>query len=153
MTRFLAPNKLLVGLISFADHLATVRKALQMIVGLHHAQITVSPEQEQAARDFYCHILKLSEVPKPEILQSRGGFWLKVGNLTVHVGLEQDVDRTRSKAHLAYEVTDLSLWRRTIENYGLDIIDGIPIPGFNRFEFRDPFGNRVELIQNCDTGG
>ena len=23
----------------------------------------------------------------------------------------------------------------------------IPIPGYHRFEFRDPFGNRVEMIQ------
>jgi hypothetical protein len=26
-------------------------------------------------------------------------------------------------------------------------IEGIPVPGFDRFEFRDPFGNRVELLQ------
>jgi hypothetical protein len=29
---------------------------------------------------------------------------------------------------------------------GMEILDGIPIPGHDRFEFRDPFGNRVELI-------
>jgi hypothetical protein len=23
----------------------------------------------------------------------------------------------------------------------------VPIPGYERFEFRDPFGNRVEFIQ------
>ncbi len=26
-------------------------------------------------------------------------------------------------------------------------IEGDAIPGFDRFEFRDPFGNRVEIIQ------
>ena len=121
-----------------------------MIIGLHHAQITVPPEQEQAAREFYCHVLNLPEVPKPESLRSRGGFWLEVGDLTVHVGLEDGIDRTRTKAHLAYEVTDLSRWRQIIMDHGLDILDGIPIPGFDRFEFRDPFGNRVELIQKSD---
>ena len=30
---------------------------------------------------------------------------------------------------------------------GVDLIEGIPIPGYDRFEFRDPFGNRVEFIQ------
>jgi hypothetical protein len=30
---------------------------------------------------------------------------------------------------------------------GFEIGDAVPLPGFERFEFRDPFGNRVELIQ------
>ncbi|MBE7386117.1 MAG: VOC family protein [Leptolyngbya sp. SIO1E4] len=124
-----------------------------MIVGLHHAQITVPPSKEQAARDFYCNILNLPEVQKPESLQSRGGFWLRVGDCSVHVGIESGVDRTRTKAHLAYEVTDLSKWRQIIEDQGLETLDGIPIPGYHRFEFRDPFGNRVELIQQISNTG
>jgi hypothetical protein len=27
------------------------------------------------------------------------------------------------------------------------LFEGAPIPGYDRFEFRDPFGNCVELIQ------
>jgi hypothetical protein len=30
---------------------------------------------------------------------------------------------------------------------GIAILDGIPIRGYDRFEIRDPFGNRVEFIQ------
>jgi len=30
---------------------------------------------------------------------------------------------------------------------GVEVLDGIPIPGYARLEFRDPFGNRVELIE------
>ena len=119
-----------------------------MIIGLHHAQITVPLDQMQAAREFYCGILKLPEIPKPQSLQSRGGFWLQVGDRSVHIGIEDEVDRRLTKAHLAYEVTDLSEWRLIIENYGLDVLNGIPIPGYDRFEFRDPFGNRVEFIQS-----
>ncbi|MEL6383905.1 MAG: VOC family protein [Cyanobacteria bacterium J06626_18] len=119
-----------------------------MIIGLHHAQITVPSDQEQTAREFYCGVLNLPEVPKPENLRSRGGFWLKVGDQCVHVGIVEGVERSRTKAHLAYEVTDLSTWRKIIENYGLNLLEGIPIPGFERFEFRDPFGNRVELMQS-----
>jgi hypothetical protein len=29
-------------------------------------------------------------------------------------------------------------------------LDSIPIEGFDRFEFRDPFGNRVEMIRAVD---
>ena len=117
-----------------------------MIIGLHHAQITVPSGQEDAAREFYCYVLKLQEIPKPKTLKARGGFWLSVGDHAIHVGIEDGVDRRRTKAHLAYEVTNLSHWRQTIEHYGLIVFDGMPIPGYGRFEFRDPFGNRVELI-------
>ena len=30
---------------------------------------------------------------------------------------------------------------------GIPVLDGIPIPGFELFEFRDPFGNRVEFLE------
>ncbi len=119
-----------------------------MIIGLHHAQITIPPDAEEAARQFYCGLLGLSEVPKPESLQARGGFWLAVGDDCVHVGVEDGVDRRRTKAHLAYAVTDLEQWRNVLSQQGIEILEGIPIPGFVRFEFRDPFSNRVELIES-----
>jgi len=34
-----------------------------------------------------------------------------------------------------------------LEAAGIHIGVSVPIPGFARFEFRDPFGNRVEIIQ------
>ena len=30
---------------------------------------------------------------------------------------------------------------------GIEVVEGIPIPGYDRFEFRDPFGNRVEFME------
>ena len=80
-------------------------------------------------------------------LQGRGGFWLQIGAQQVHVGVEDDVDRQATKAHVAYQVTDLMGWRTRLEQEGIKILDGIPIPGYDRFEFRDPFGNRVEFLQ------
>ena len=118
-----------------------------MIIGLHHAQITVPRDEEAAAKAFYLDLLGFAEVAKPASLVGRGGFWMNVGNLNVHVGVEEGFDRTTTKAHLAYEVTDLSRWRAVLEAEGIEILEGVPIPGFDRFEFRDPFGNRVEMIQ------
>jgi catechol 2,3-dioxygenase-like lactoylglutathione lyase family enzyme len=86
-------------------------------------------------------------VPKPESLQSRGGFWIQIGDFQIHVGTEDDFDRTLTKAHVAYEVEDLEGWREKLTRYGTTILDGVPIPGCNRFEFRDPFGNRVEFLE------
>jgi len=120
------------------------------ILRLHHAQITVPKGQESAAKSFYCDILGLSENPKPPSLQGRGGFWLALGDLQIHVGTEDGFDRSATKAHLAYEVDDLEAWRDRLRAAGATILDSVPIPGYDRFEFRDPFGNRVEFIRPHD---
>ena len=118
-----------------------------MILRIHHAQITIPEGAESEARQFYCGVLGLPEVPKPESLAGRGGFWIAVGNQQVHIGTESGGDRTATKAHLAYEVSDLASWRQMLEALEIKTLESIPLPGFHRFEFRDPFGNRVEFIQ------
>ncbi|GAF12221.1 glyoxalase/bleomycin resistance protein [Bacillus sp. JCM 19046] len=50
----------------------------------------------------------LSQVEKPDSLKDRGGFWLSLGNQDVHVGTETDVDRLKTKAHIAYEVEGIA---------------------------------------------
>jgi catechol 2,3-dioxygenase-like lactoylglutathione lyase family enzyme len=118
-----------------------------MITGIDHVQITVPGKAVAEARAFYCGLLGLREVEKPVALRERGGFWLQVGDRQVHVGTEEGADRHATKAHVAYAVTDLVGWRRRLLAAGVEILDGVPIPGYVRFEFRDPFGNRVELIE------
>jgi catechol 2,3-dioxygenase-like lactoylglutathione lyase family enzyme len=118
-----------------------------LILKVQHAQITIPKGAENEARAFYCDFLGLREIPKPESLQGRGGFWLEIGAFQVHVGTEDGFDRTRTKAHLAYEVADLEGWRARLEETDVRIIEGVPIPNYRRFEFRDPFGNRVEFLE------
>lgn len=118
-----------------------------MILRVHHAQITIPKNAETEARKFYCEFLELKEIPKPDSLSGRGGFWLELGAFQIHVGTEDDFDRTKTKAHVAYLVEDLDAWREKLENRGVKILDGIPIPGYRRFEFRDPFGNRAEFLE------
>lgn len=117
------------------------------ILRVQHAQITVPKNAEAEARRFYREFLGLKEVPKPEALQTRGGFWLEVGAFQIHVGTEDGFDRTKTKAHIAYEVENLNDWRERLEAGGVKIIEGVPIPNHSRFEFRDPFGNRVEFLE------
>jgi catechol 2,3-dioxygenase-like lactoylglutathione lyase family enzyme len=123
-----------------------------MIIGIDHVQITVPVEAVADARAFYCGLLGLPEIEKPVALRERGGFWLQVGDRQVHVGIEDGVERQATKAHVAYAVTDLVEWRTRLVSAGVEILEGIPIPGYDRFEFRDPFGNRVELIQAVRSG-
>jgi catechol 2,3-dioxygenase-like lactoylglutathione lyase family enzyme len=117
------------------------------IKGIHHVQITIPSGAEVQAKRFYCDLLRLPEIDKPASLQGRGGFWLQVGDRQVHVGTEQGVDRLATKAHIAYQVTNLASWRTLLAEHGIEPLDGVPIPGYDRFEFRDPFGNRVEFIE------
>jgi catechol 2,3-dioxygenase-like lactoylglutathione lyase family enzyme len=123
-----------------------------MITGIDHVQITVPPDGVEQARAFYCGLLGLPEVAKPESLKDRGGFWLQVGDRQVHVGIEEGVNRRATRAHVAYAVVGIDAWRNRLAAAGIDVIEGIPIPGCDRFEFRDPFGNRIELIEATIRG-
>ncbi len=118
-----------------------------MIRGIHHVQITVPKGAEPQAKAFYCGVLDLPEVEKPSSLKGRGGFWIKVGDRDVHIGTEDGLDRLKTKAHVAYEVTDVAAWREKLQRAGIEPLDSVPIEGFARFEARDPFGNRIEFIQ------
>ena len=118
-----------------------------LILGVQHVQITIPKGAETGAREFYCGFLGLTEVPKPEALINRGGFWLQIGAFQVHVGTEDGVERSDSKAHVAYEVENIDEWRAKLERSGVTVLAGISIPNYRRFEFRDPFGNRVEFLE------
>jgi catechol 2,3-dioxygenase-like lactoylglutathione lyase family enzyme len=117
------------------------------IRSLHHVQITVPKEAEAEARQFYLQVLGLTEIPKLPSLVSRGGFWIQLGEQQIHISLEDGIDRHQTKAHIAYQVDDIDAWQRKLEGQHISISDSIPIDGYQRFEFRDPFGNRVEFIK------
>lgn len=117
------------------------------IIGIHHAQITVPRGREADARAFYCDLLGLPEIPKPPVLAVRGGFWLQVGAQQVHVGMEDGIERAGTRAHVAYQVVGLAALRARLVAAGVTLIDGEPLPGMQRCELRDPFGNRVELLE------
>ena len=117
------------------------------VLKLHHAQVSIPASSEEEARAFYCGTLGLQEIPKPKSLEGRGGFWAQLGESQIHFGAEDGVDRRATRAHLAYEVSDLEGWIKKLSELGIESLLGIPIPGFIRIEFRDPFGNRLEFLQ------
>jgi catechol 2,3-dioxygenase-like lactoylglutathione lyase family enzyme len=113
---------------------------------IDHVQITIPTGQEQIARAFYCGVMGLPEIDKPDSLKGRGGLWVDVGGQALHIGTEDDIDRSLTKAHVAYRVEDLAEWHARLEAAGCVILESVPIPGHDRFETRDPFGNRIELV-------
>jgi catechol 2,3-dioxygenase-like lactoylglutathione lyase family enzyme len=124
---------------------ATDMKLLRVL----HVQIMIPVGAEDEARRFYCGLLGLSETEKPEILKRRGGLWLEHGDFQIHLGAEPDFDRDRRRReHVAFLVGDLEAARAELVAAGIEITDGDQLPEFRRFEFRDPFGNRLELLQH-----
>ncbi len=113
---------------------------------IHHVQIAIPPIGEESARAFYGGLLDLIEIDKPTNLRSRGGVWLRTGNLELHLGVDRDF-RPAAKAHVAFQVKDLDAYRRRIQQAGYPITEDEPLPGFSRFYIEDPFGNRVELLE------
>ncbi len=121
------------------------------ILALHHVQITIPPGTEAEGRAFYCGTLGLHEIAKPELLLARGGFWMELGAMQIHVGVQDGLDRRAQKAHIAFAVDDLADWRSKLAAIGIEMDELIPIPGYDRFECRDPFGNRLEFIQRLNS--
>jgi catechol 2,3-dioxygenase-like lactoylglutathione lyase family enzyme len=118
------------------------------VLGVIHAQVNVAPDELRKARAFYLDFMGMKEIPRPPIFRS-DGFWFHAGGFETHIGVEENVDRRATRAHLAYEVEGLSAWREKIQQAGLPIKEQPRIPGYDRFHFRDPFGNNIELIQRA----
>ena len=115
-----------------------------MIVGVNHVQVNVPTTALPQAREFYLNFMGMKEITRPTSFKSPG-IWMHAGNFEMHIGVEDNIDRT-TRAHVAYEVNDLAHWRNKITAAGYPIKEQPLIPGYDRFQFRDPFGNNIELI-------
>jgi catechol 2,3-dioxygenase-like lactoylglutathione lyase family enzyme len=116
------------------------------IVGIDHVQLAIPPGRDAEARQFYRELMGLIEVPKPEALRVRGGMWFQAGPVQIHLGVEDGM-RPSAKAHPALVVDDLDALRARLVAAGFEWRDDQEIPNVRRAHIRDPFGNRIELIQ------
>ena len=117
------------------------------VVGIHHVQVTVSPEVEAESVAFYRDALGLFEFPKPAPLMGNGGAWFRVGDQELHVSPEPG-SMPISKRHFCLRVVSLSAVRLRLERFGISIEeDAQPFEGWVRFYVRDPAGNRIELAE------
>ena len=115
------------------------------VYGIDHVQIPIPIGGEDAARSFYGAVLGMSEIPKPDSLSDRGGVWFECGHQEVHCGVENATPDTRR--HPALLTDDLDSLRMQLERAGFEVVFDREIPGYRRFYTRDPFGNRIELMQ------
>lgn len=112
---------------------------------LNHVQLCIPRGAEDDAREFYGKLLGLGEIEKPDVLKANGGLWFEMGDIQLHIGVEEA--REPSKRHPAFEVENLEGIRKYLHECGVRIKDEPAIPGAQRFSFFDPFGNRIEFIE------
>jgi catechol 2,3-dioxygenase-like lactoylglutathione lyase family enzyme len=112
-------------------------------------QMAIPAGGEALARRFYGEVLGLVEIAKPAALAVRGGCWFDGPGFQLHLGVEADFVPAR-KAHPAFLVADLAAWASHIRGAGQAVIPDAAVAGVRRFYTADPFGNRIEFIQQGD---
>ena len=115
-------------------------------VALHHVNVTVPRDAEEAAKHFYRDILGLDEIYKPDA-KTRGGAWFQLGAVQLHLSVEDG--QPSSRRHVCYQVRDVAAAADHFRAAGIEFLDDDqPIAGTNRFFLRDPGGNRIEITQS-----
>lgn len=111
---------------------------------IDHLQICIPIGKEAEARAFYCGLLGLEEIEKPEYLKKNGGFWLNIADIQLHIGAENL--ENHSKRHPAFEVENWQAVKQFLKDRRVKLKEDPPIPHFNRFSLYDPFNNRIEIL-------
>ena len=115
------------------------------VVALDHVQLAMPTGREAEAETFYCGVLGMTVLAKPEPLAARGGRWFASGAVQVHLGVDPDF-RPARRAHPALVVDDLDALILALEAGGVAWRDDHDLPGARRGYVDDPFGNRIEII-------
>ncbi len=121
-------------------------RATWRVTEYHHVQLAIPPSAEEEASSFYEGILGLASVPKPAHLAARGGLWFRGAGLELHLGIE-DGFRPSARAHPALRIEGLARLRAGLQDHGIEVEDDTQLEGHERFYVRDPFGNRLGLIE------
>jgi catechol 2,3-dioxygenase-like lactoylglutathione lyase family enzyme len=115
-------------------------------ISIDHIQIAAPEGCEDAARKFYGGTLGLDEMEKPEPLRTRGGCWFRCGLHQVHIGVDPDF-RPAKKAHPAFAIVNFEALRTSLLASGFEVADDDSLSGVRRFYTADPWGNRIEFIE------
>ena len=115
------------------------------LLALDHVQLAMPAGREAEAEAFYVGVLKMTVLPKPEPLASRGGRWFACGPVQIHLGVDPEF-RPARKAHPALVVDDLDQLIRDLEAAGIPWRDDRDLSGVRRGYVDDPFGNRIEVM-------
>jgi catechol 2,3-dioxygenase-like lactoylglutathione lyase family enzyme len=116
---------------------------------IHHVQIMIAAGREDEARGYYQEILRLTPIPRPRQASARPGLWFRCAGQEVHLGVEARPVEAGSRAHVAFQVADLDALRARLEGADFEVREAPPLAGARRFHTRDPFGNRLEFLEEA----
>lgn len=109
---------------------------------LDHVFITVPLDSMVDAKNYYGEVLQLNEIIGDH---PNGAIWFQLGDIELHIG-EEGAHQIDSDRHIALEVSDLAIMKDFLKKRGILVTFSTVIPGRDRCFFRDPWGNRFELI-------
>src|SRR5688572_33413321 len=119
-----------------------------MGITLHHVNVTVTPELEEATKHFYGEVLGLTQVPKPATSRQSGA-WYQLGSNQLHLSVETREKGARGSGHVCFAISDLAEAEQRFRKAEVEIIpDPKPNPNAPRFFVRDPSGNLLEIAQS-----
>ncbi|MFB9325151.1 VOC family protein [Paenibacillus aurantiacus] len=118
--------------------------------GIDHVQLAAPEGCEEEARRFFGGLLGWPEIQKPVPLRARGGAWFQCGAHQVHIGVQKDFVPA-AKAHPAFHVRGLDQLKVRLLERGTAVIDddARTEEGVARFYVLDPFGNRLEFMEQA----
>ncbi|MHC4392509.1 MAG: VOC family protein, partial [Planctomycetota bacterium] len=113
---------------------------------IHHVLIGMPRGGEEAARSFWCDLVRAELIERPASLFGRG-LWFRLGEAEVHVDVN-DAYRPEHRAHPAFELDAgayTALKERLAEVNSL-VQQDRRLPGFDRLFVTDPFANRLVFL-------
>ena len=116
---------------------------------LNHIAIEVSDIHEALA--FYLDVLGLKELKTPIDVKSSGIRWIDLRNGQALHLVENREASAADIAHFAITVDDVDAWRTYLKGRGVEIFSPkVRLYNAERFFFKDPAGNRIELVKWLD---
>lgn len=138
---------------SSADNL---RKVSMKIIyrRINHVTLAVPAGEHAKVRAFYCGVLGLQEVKRPEALGVVYDIiWFEWLDILRHIDFTPPWTKPAENRHIAVEVNDLHAVRTYLEQKGAEIREAVVIPDRDRFYVLDPFGNYFEFIEMKNLSG
>jgi len=116
-------------------------------IALDHVQLAMPKGGEARARTFWGGVVGLAEIEKPAALKARGGCWYLLNAAELHLGVETPFSPAK-KAHPGFRVKDINALADRLKAADHPLTWDASIPGRKRFFTADPFGNRLEFLED-----
>lgn len=121
---------------------------MSFALGLDHTTIPMPPGEESSVRAFYGDLLHFPEVPKPPTLIIHGGVWYQFADGTqLHLQVQEPF-LPMDPPHPAFRIDRLDELAAVVLENGFRVEWDEALSPRRRFYTFDPFGNRLEMMED-----